>query len=1110
LFLGPPSADAQAPNLINYQGRLLNGTNLINGNVAISLRIFDEASSGTLLYEDSNSVTVADGLYSTFIGDNTTFGTLTNALANTNAHLEVMVSGAALAPRERLASVAYALRSERALISATVDDGAITGTKIADGTVSNIDLAAGSVNGATVADGSLNGTDLADGTISNADIAANTFWSTGGNTNIADGQFLGTLNGTSLEFRVSNTRVARFEPSTNAAGILVPNVIFGSSANTASNGTAFGSVIGGGGNAGSPQIVGGAYDTVAGGVGNKATGNDSTVAGGRNNEASGRQSFVGGGGTNVASAPQSVVGGGQANTASGDLSVVAGGSGNQATGDSTFIGGGDINGAYGSRSVVVGGLNNGATGAFSTVAGGQVNGALGNNSAVGGGNANTASGDYATIAGGESNTAAGAASFAAGRRAKALHGGAFTWADLTDADFSSTTNNQFLIRASGGVGIGTNVTPQMLTVAGNAIVTGSVTAASFTGNGAGVTNVTVPDNSITSAKIVNDAVTILDLQTSTVDAAYVNEGQANSILSGMIVDGSVDVADLNTNNIGNLYVNENQANSILSGMIVDGSVDVADLNTNNIGNLYVNENQANSILSGMIVDGSVDVADLNTNNIGNLYVNEGQANSILSGMIVDGSVDVADLNTNNIGNLYVNENQANSINNSMIVDGMIANAEMAANSIASSNIQNGAILFADVNQNGAASGEVIKWNGAAWTNASDNTGNPAWELGGNAGTTNGTHFVGTTDGQPLDLRARNHRGLRIDVRPYLGDTNNMLVNVIGGSESNAVSTNSYGSFIGGGGASDTDYGGNIITDGLYAVIGGGLGNRVIGDGVIVGGNFNVAGMGSVFIGGGVNNEAYSYYGTIPGGYLNIVRSDSIYSTIGGGSENEVGTNSYYTTIAGGANNTVGEASPMSSVAGGYGNDVGTNAAASTVGGGENNDVGSSSPKATIGGGQNNTVSSGSPSTTIAGGENNTVAAGATFAVVGGGYNNNAGGIASTVPGGQNNDAANTLTFAAGNRAKAAHVGSFVWADSTDADFATSADQQFLVRASGGIYQGLQDTNLWRVTGLKVVTNANTTLFTPIHVGAQLLDVGSNRIYYALGLTTNDWKGAALN
>jgi hypothetical protein len=55
---------------------------------------------------------------------------------------------------------------------------------------------------------------------------------------------------------------------------------------------------------------------------------------------------------------------------------------------------------------------------------------------------------------------------AAGRRAKANHDGAFVWADNTDADFASTAANQFLIRAAGGVGIGTTAPGQMLTVAG--------------------------------------------------------------------------------------------------------------------------------------------------------------------------------------------------------------------------------------------------------------------------------------------------------------------------------------------------------------------------------------------------------------------------------------------------------------------------------------------------------------------------------------------------------------------------------------------------------------------------------------------------------------------
>jgi hypothetical protein len=83
---------------------------------------------------------------------------------------------------------------------------------------------------------------------------------------------------------------------------------------------------------------------------------------------------------------------------------------------------------------------------------------------VGGGRRNTASGDHAAVIGGYYNTASGDYSFAAGNRAKANHTGAFVWADGTGADFASTGINQFLIRASGGVGIGTNNPEAMLHV----------------------------------------------------------------------------------------------------------------------------------------------------------------------------------------------------------------------------------------------------------------------------------------------------------------------------------------------------------------------------------------------------------------------------------------------------------------------------------------------------------------------------------------------------------------------------------------------------------------------------------------------------------------------
>ena len=74
---------------------------------------------------------------------------------------------------------------------------------------------------------------------------------------------------------------------------------------------------------------------------------------------------------------------------------------------------------------------------------------------VGGGSGNAASGLYATVPGGRQNTAQGDYSFAAGRRAKANHQGAFVWADSTDADLASTADNQFAVRATGGVSLTT-------------------------------------------------------------------------------------------------------------------------------------------------------------------------------------------------------------------------------------------------------------------------------------------------------------------------------------------------------------------------------------------------------------------------------------------------------------------------------------------------------------------------------------------------------------------------------------------------------------------------------------------------------------------------------
>ncbi len=71
---------------------------------------------------------------------------------------------------------------------------------------------------------------------------------------------------------------------------------------------------------------------------------------------------------------------------------------------------------------------------------------------LGGGFDNTASQFVDTVAGGLGNTASGGYSFAAGDGAQAINEGAFVWADSSSgAHFTSTANNQFSVRANGGV-----------------------------------------------------------------------------------------------------------------------------------------------------------------------------------------------------------------------------------------------------------------------------------------------------------------------------------------------------------------------------------------------------------------------------------------------------------------------------------------------------------------------------------------------------------------------------------------------------------------------------------------------------------------------------------
>ncbi|MFN3409175.1 MAG: tail fiber domain-containing protein [Limisphaerales bacterium] len=349
-----------------------------------------------------------------------------------------------------------------------------------------------------------------------------------------------------------------------------------------------------------------------------------------------------------------------------------------------------------------------------------------------------------------------------------------------------------------------------------------------------------------------------------------------------------------------------------------------------------------------------------------------------------------------------------------------------------------------VNLTGTFSG-----NGAGLTNL------PAWRLGGNAGTTPGVNFLGTTDNQPLEVRVNNLRVLRLEPTANAVSLTN-AVNLIAGSLANSIGPGVFGATIAGGGAVyyQGDPSTNLV-EASFGTVAGGFGNSIrasAGAATISGGGGNSIHQFSEAstIGGGLNNEIRdsAYWSIIAGGLSNT--NESIASVISGGQRNRIGKGSFSTfghsTIGGGAGNTIHSNAYYARIGSGAGNTIQPNNIYANIGGGEGNTIQSSS--ATIGGGSVNTIQANASYATISGGGGNTIQTNASFATIGG-STNRADGQYATIPGGLLNTATN-YAFAAGRRAKAIHTGGFVWADSTDADFSSTTSNQFNIRATGGV------------------------------------------------------------
>ena len=324
-------------------------------------------------------------------------------------------------------------------------------------------------------------------------------------------------------------------------------------------------------------------------------------------------------------------------------------------------------------------------------------------------------------------------------------------------------------------------------------------------------------------------------------------------------------------------------------------------------------------------------------------------------------------------------------------------------------------------------------------------------LGGGYGNTNGgsaativgggANFIGGTANNAFIGGGGNNSIVGSYALPVFGTISGGYLNTIqtnvayatiGGGVGNVIQPNAHDSTLGGGSN-------NVIQSGaVLAAIGGGASNSVGGAGGFIGGGGfdgstflgNYAGPASV-VGGGIGNSASFLYSSIGGGQQNKATYE--WDTVSGGQQNTAGSGGW-DTVGGGIYNT---ASGLQA----------------TVCGGANNVA--SGTAAFIGGGGDNGV-------TLSGNQ-----AGGTVSVVTGGSGNSASGFAATVPGGTGNSASGGWSFAAGDGAQAVHQGAFVWADSQGASYSSDLNNQFKIRAGGGVVMDVSGSSGLNPAALRV-------------------------------------------